>query len=66
MIFGSIFMDVWIVQTLKFDRKISNLENRLTQLSQGAMQGSVKSWVTSSCVIPINFTKRHSTSVFIR
>ena len=33
MIFDFILIDIYIVQTLKFDRKISNLENRLTRLS---------------------------------
>ena len=27
------------------------------------MQGTVKSWVASSCVTPINFTKRHSAHI---
>ena len=59
MIFDFILIDIYIVQTLKFDWKISNLENRLTCLSvRGAMQGTVKRWVASSCVILINFTKR--------
>ena len=33
MIFDFILIDIYIVQTLKFDWKISNLENRLARLS---------------------------------
>ena len=33
MIFDFILIDIYIVQSLKFDWKISNLENRLTRLS---------------------------------